>query len=122
MRVEGIAETLAAGITEGLKDRQHLISELLKHVKLTETKAVEGPLTGQSFCLTGHVEFDFDGKHYDARPDIEDLIKSKGGLIKSVSKTLNYLIVGEEAGSKVEKAKKAGVTILDAAGLVKMIS
>ena len=121
MNIEGIAETLAATIHEGLQERQPLIDELLKHITLKQTEKIDGVLDGKSFCLTGHVEFDYAGTHYDARPEIEKLIKSKGGTIKNVSKTLDFLVVGDEAGSKVEKAKKAGVTILDAAELNKML-
>ncbi|HYF52183.1 MAG TPA: NAD-dependent DNA ligase LigA [Planctomycetota bacterium] len=121
MKVENFAETMAHTIREGLRARKPLIQELLKHVTLKVAEKVDGPLSGKSFCLTGHVEFDYDGKHYDARPDIEDLIKSKGGTIKSVSKALNYLVVGDDPGSKVEKAQKAGVSILDAKKLVEML-
>ena len=122
MEVEGVAETMAAGIHKGLRDRQSLIAALLRHVTLKQAEKTEGPLTGKSFCLTGHVEFDYGGKHYDARPDIEALIKSKGGTIKSVSKGLSYLVAGDGGGSKSEKAKKAGISIIGAAELVKMLA
>jgi DNA ligase (NAD+) len=119
--VEGIAETMAAAIHDGLRARQPLIDALLKHVTLTQAEKAEGPLTGKSFCLTGHVEFDYGGTHYEARPDIEALIKSKGGTIKSVSKGLSYLVAGDDAGSKLEKAKKAGIPVIGAAELVKLL-
>jgi DNA ligase (NAD+) len=121
LKVENFAETMAQTIDEGLRQRRHLMDLLLKHVKLKEPEKIEGALSGKSFCLTGHVEFEYGGKKYDARPDIEELLKSKGATIKSVSKALNYLVVGGDPGSKVEKAKKAGVTILDAAKLLKML-
>ena len=121
LNVENFAETMAGIVYNGLRERAGLITALLKHISLKEAEKVEGTLSGKSFCLTGHVEFDYDGKHYDARPDIEDLIKSKGGVIKSVSKALNYLVVGTDAGSKVEKAKKAGVTVIEAPELIKML-
>ena len=54
-------------------------------------------------------------------PDIEALIVSKGGAIKSVSKKLDFLVAGEGGGSKLEKAEKAGVKVLDAAGLVELL-
>ena len=121
MQVEGIAGTMAHSIIKGLHERKQLIHELLKHVTLKETEKVEGPLSGKSFCLTGHVEFDYEDKHYDARPEIEDLIKSRGGTIKSVSKKLDYLVAGEGGGSKMEKAEKAGVKVINAADLVKLL-
>jgi DNA ligase (NAD+) len=119
--VEGIAETMAETLKKGLADRKDLIRGLLKHVKIALPQKIEGALSGKSFCLTGHIEFDCGGKHYDARPDIEELIKSKGGVIKNVSKTLDYLVVGLDPGSKVDKAKKAGVKPIDAAELVKLL-
>ena len=47
------------------------------------------------------------------RNEMHKLIKEKGGIIKdSVVKTLNYLVVGEDAGSKIEKALSYGITII----------
>jgi len=120
--VEKFAETMANTLVKGLKERSKLIDALLKHVTVKQTEKVEGLLTGKSFCLTGHVEFDFEGMHYDARPDIETLIKSKGGAIKSVSKGLSYLVAGDESGSKIEKAKKANIPIIDANGLLNLLA
>lgn len=121
LRMDKIGEKLAPSIYAGLKSRSGLISDLLKEVKIIDVKKVDGPLSGKSFCLTGKVVFEFGGKQFDSRPDIEDLIKSKGGEIKSVSKNLNYLVAGEGAGDKLEKAAKAKVAVLDAKQLVKML-
>ncbi|MFH0938586.1 MAG: NAD-dependent DNA ligase LigA [Planctomycetota bacterium] len=120
MKVEGIAETMADTLLCGLAERKELIKELLSFVKIKEREYIVGSLSGKSYCLTGHVEFDYEGNHYDARPDIETLIRSKGGAIKNVSKTLNYLIVGIEPGSKVEKARKAGAEIITVADLIRL--
>jgi DNA ligase (NAD+) len=122
MNVEGVAETMAATIKNGLADRKELIKGLLKHVTLRESEKVDGHLSGKSFCLTGHVEFEYEGKKYDARPEIEALLKSKGADIKNVTKTLTYLVVGADPGSKVDKARKAGVKVIDAAELVKLLN
>src|SRR5579884_2653569 len=70
-----------------------------------EQKTVTGPLAGQSFLLTGRLQS-------MTRPVAEEAIQRLGGTIASgVSKSLNHLIVGEEAGSKLAKAQKAGVPI-----------
>lgn len=121
LKIDGIAETLADGIARGLNDRAGLIAQLTRHVVLKEVQKAEGTLSGKSFCLTGHVEFDFDGRHYDARDAIEALIASKGGAIKNVSKKLDYLVAGTDGGSKSEKAQKAGVKIVDAMELVALL-
>ena len=104
------------GVERGIEDAE-LANDAVRPGRSGQSRVADKP--GRR--VTGHVEFDFQGLHYDARPEIETLIKSKGGTIKSVSKKLDYLIAGEEAGSKLEKAEKAGVKILDAAGLIKLL-
>ncbi|MDD4891168.1 MAG: NAD-dependent DNA ligase LigA, partial [Phycisphaerae bacterium] len=65
-----------------------------------------GPLAGKTLVVTGTL------KRF-GRKEIEDKIKSLGGKATgSVSKSTDYLVVGEEAGSKLEKAKKLGVKTL----------
>jgi DNA ligase (NAD+) len=44
-----------------------------------------------------------------------------GKVIDSVSKKTNYLVVGEKAGSKLDKARSLGVSILDEAGLKQLV-
>lgn len=116
-----IGEKLAKAIHEGLAMRKDLIKDLLSVVDVKDNKKVVGVLTGKSFCLTGHVEFEYGGKNYDARPDIEALIKSKGGACKSVSKELSYLVAGDGAGDKKERATKLKVPIIDGKALLKML-
>ena len=72
-----------------------------------EQQTNDGPLAGQTFLLTGRL-------NTMTRPVVEETIKRLGGTIASgVSKSLNHLIVGEDAGSKLTKAQKAGVPIHD---------
>ena len=74
-----------------------------------------GPLTGQSFLLTGRL-------NTMTRPAAEEAIVKLGGKIASgVSKSLNHLIVGEDAGSKLAKAQKAGVPIHDEQWLLDLL-
>jgi DNA ligase (NAD+) len=74
-----------------------------------EQRAEKGPLSGKSFVITGTLS--------RPRPEIEDEIKSLGGEIhSSVSNKTDYVIVGEEPGSKFQKAKQLGVKILDEKG------
>ncbi len=64
------------------------------------TVATEGSLTGQSFLFTGTL-------HKMKRTDAEARVEEHGGSVLSgVSSRLNYLVVGEDAGSKLEKAKR----------------
>src|SRR5579859_5975996 len=72
-----------------------------------EQQTISGPLEGQTFLLTGRLSA-------MTRPAAEDAIKRLGGTIATgVSKNLSHLIVGEDAGSKLTKAQKAGVPIHD---------
>lgn len=81
---------------------------MLRHLEtlglqLTNTKrdaVIEGGLSGQTFLFTGTL-------NKLKRNDAEALAEQNGGkIVSGVSSKLNYLIVGEDAGSKLEKAKK----------------
>jgi len=68
-------------------------------------------VSGKSFVLTGTLPT--LGRH-----EAEALIKAAGGKSSgSVSKKTDYVVAGDEAGSKLDKAKELGVTVLDEAGL-----
>jgi DNA ligase (NAD+) len=71
-------------------------------------EAVSGSLTGKSFLFTGTLI-------KMKRSEAESLVESLGGkLLSGVSSKLDYLVVGEEAGSKLEKARKIGtIHIMD---------
>jgi DNA ligase (NAD+) len=56
------------------------------------------------------------------REEAQARIETAGGkILKSVSKKTNYLVAGEEAGSKLDKAKELGVKIIDEARLIGMM-
>jgi DNA ligase (NAD+) len=76
-----------------------------------------GSLEGKSFLFTGTLM-------KLKRSDAEEMVEANGGKILSgVSSKLDFLIVGEDAGSKLEKAKKiASIQILDEDGFLKLIN
>lgn len=74
-----------------------------------------GPLNGKTFVLTGTLP---TLKREDAKEKIEAL---GGKVVGSVSSKTHYLVAGEEAGSKLEKAKTLAVPILDEAGLLALL-
>jgi DNA ligase (NAD+) len=89
---------------------EKLVSELrAAGVRLTEDvkpKAAGADLSGKTFVVTGTL------KKY-SREAIEDKIKTLGGKATgSVSKKTNYVVAGENAGSKLDKARELGVTVL----------
>jgi DNA ligase (NAD+) len=73
-------------------------------------------LAGKQFVLTGKME------SY-TRDEARALIEARGGRVNSsVSKKTDYVIAGEEAGSKLDKATELGVTVIDEAAFRKLMS
>ena len=72
-------------------------------------------LTGKTFVLTGTLE-GLD------REDAERMIRERGGKATgSVSKKTTFVVAGEAAGSKLDKARELGVPVLDKAGLLELL-
>ncbi len=85
--------------------------EKFKEVGVTvlkqETAQKSSKLAGKSFVFTGSLE-------HISREQAEQLVREHGGETSSaVTKHTSYVVVGEEPGSKFEKAKKLGITILN---------
>lgn len=78
-------------------------------------KRAGGPLAGMTFVLTGTLPT-------LTRDEAKQRIEAAGGKVAgSVSKKTSYLVAGEEAGSKLDKAREMGVAMIDEAGLLAMI-
>jgi DNA ligase (NAD+) len=74
-----------------------------------------GKLEGLTFVLTGTLP-------NLTREEAQERIEAAGGKVsKSVSKKTNYVVAGEEAGSKLDKAKELGVKVIDEAALIGMV-
>jgi DNA ligase (NAD+) len=74
-------------------------------------RAVAGPLAGKTFVLTGTLPV-------LTRDDASEMIVAAGGKVAgSVSKKTDYVVAGDEAGSKLAKAQALGIEIIDEAGL-----
>jgi DNA ligase (NAD+) len=84
--------------------------------KTPETTATAGPLSGKSIVVTGTLE-----KY--SREEIESLIARFGGrATSSVSKSTDFVVAGEKAGSKLDKAQKLGVRVISEAEFDEMIA
>ena len=78
------------------------------------SESLDERFAGKQFVLTGKMD------SY-TRDEARALIESKGGRVNSsVSKKTDYVVAGEEAGSKLDKATELGVTIIDEAQFKKM--
>ena len=110
LEIEDIGEIIAQNIVDFFEDEDNL-SEIqrlfdvgVSPVSQTENKS--DVLAGLTFVLTGTLP------NY-ARPEMTKLIEENGGKTSSsVSKNTSYVLAGEEAGSKLDKAKTLGVPIL----------
>jgi DNA ligase (NAD+) len=85
-------------------------------VEQTNHQQADGTLTGLNFLFTGTLT-------QLKRADAEEMVEAKGGhILSGVSSKLNYLVVGEDAGSKLEKAKKiASIKIITEAEFIDLI-
>lgn len=100
-----IADSLYRYFTN--RKNRDLIEKLKAHgLKMDALTPTQGNLEGETFLFTGTLPT-------LKRADAEALVKTRGGRILSgVSKNLDYLVAGEKAGSKLEKATKLGIKIL----------
>ncbi len=120
VEVAGVGPVIGQSVYKWLQEEKNrALIERLRQVGVNmqaEAKPeATGPLAGQTFLLTGRLST-------MTRPAAEEAIMRLGGSIASgVSKSLNHLIVGEDAGSKLTKAQKAGVPIHDEQWLLDLL-
>jgi DNA ligase (NAD+) len=114
--VHTIGHTMAEALHAWMNEprNQEVVAKLAAAgVKMTEERAEtpQGPFTGKAFVITGtHPTM--------SRSQIEDFIQQHGGRVTgSVTKKTDYLVVGEDAGSKLAKAQELGVKQLSEADL-----
>ena len=99
---ESLEKLRAAGLNFGERDP-------------VAVNAVASPITGKRWVLTGTLS--------QAREEVTELILERGGKVSgSLSNKTDYLLAGEEAGSKLEKAKTLGVQIVTEAEFRQMLS
>ena len=113
--IDGIGDKVALIFRNGIKKRRVLIDELRDIITVTdEGEKSGGLLEGLSFCVTGSLS--------RPRKEIAEVIKNVGGkVVSSVSGNLDYLVAGESAGSKLEKAMALEVKILNESELDDLI-
>jgi DNA ligase (NAD+) len=120
LAVRGMGATIANGVVAYFSDPsgRRLVEKLrAAGVTFTEPRAVAagGALSGKTVVITGTLPT-------LSRTKATATIEAAGGRVTgSVSKATDFLVAGEEAGSKLEKAKSLGVEIIDEAELLRRI-
>ena len=119
IELENIGEITARDIVAWFADEDNKteLGELLKHVtpEYTQRAVREGIFAGQTVVLTGTLST-------YTRSQAQKIIEDEGGeCASSVTKKTTLVIAGEEAGSKLAKAQKLGIEIIDEQAFVAML-
>jgi DNA ligase (NAD+) len=115
-----VGEVVAQSIFDFFQKKDHvdILARLKKAgLRFVDTNRVNrsNQLAGKSFVLTGTLP-------QLSRDEAGELIRQAGGNVKSsVSKKTDFLVAGEEAGSKLDQAKEFGIPIIDEEGLRKLL-
>jgi DNA ligase (NAD+) len=118
--IYGVGEKVAQSASDWFadKDNRTLVKNLLKHVEIVEDAAVSGgskKLEGMSFVFTGSLPT-------LEREAAQKMVRENGGDVSSsVSKKTTYVVAGEEAGSKLDKARDLGVKIISEEEFLRMV-
>ncbi len=120
LNIHDIGEKVADSIIDFLEspDKLLLLDKLRKAGVAPREEAdirQDGPLTGKVFVITGTLS-------RWSRKDAEALVERNGGRAAgSVSKKTDYVLAGENAGSKLDKAQQLGIAVLDEEAFARMI-
>lgn len=117
--IDGVGDVVAESVATWLHNQtnQKLVQDLLDAgvTVQSQAKRAAGKLTGTSWVFTGTLES-------MSREEAGAKVKALGAdVVNSVSKNTSYVVVGTEPGSKYDKAKKLGVTILSEKEFLKQI-
>jgi DNA ligase (NAD+) len=117
-RIEGIGLIVAESVRDFFRNQKNrqLVEELKKAgLRMEAAKRAKSLLDGKSFIFTGELKS-------MPRSEAEALVVSLGGNVtSSVSKTTDYVVVGENPGSKLQKARSMNKEIIDEDAFLKMV-
>ena len=116
--INGIGEKMAKEIEEFLAsaDTKKILDDFKKVGVKVETEKAGGPLEGKKFIFTGTMQ----GL---SRDEAKHLVMALGGTLAStVGRGVDYVVIGEEAGSKADKARELGLTILTPEEFTKLVA
>jgi DNA ligase (NAD+) len=118
-QVNEVGPRIAQSLVEFFQEAKNraLIKELKdRGLRLTGVRKKRGTkLAGKTFVITGTLS------HY-SRDEAKKLLEDSGGKVTgSVSKKTDYVVAGDEAGSKLDKAKELGVSVIDEKGMEELL-
>ena len=119
--IEGVGEVVAESIHKWFREKENgdLLKKLLKHLEIFSEKQVqnsENNLAGKTFVLTGILA----GL---TRDEAKKEIRARGGEVSSsVSNKTDYVVAGENPGSKFDNAKNLGISVISEDEFLKLIS
>ncbi|HET7480075.1 MAG TPA: NAD-dependent DNA ligase LigA [Rubrobacteraceae bacterium] len=120
VEIDGIGAVVARAVVEyfDLEDNQELVERLMRlglDFERESGRPSEGPLAGKRVVITGTLS--------QPRSYYVERVEAAGGTFtSSVSKNTDYVLAGEEAGSKLEKARELGIPVLDEASFEELLS
>ncbi len=118
--IKGVGKVVATAVVEhfSLEDNQDLVRRLMQaglDFEKEESGPAQGPLAGKRIVITGTLS--------RPRGDYVERVEAAGGTFtSSVSKNTDYVLAGEEAGSKLDRARELGVPVLDEAGFEELLA
>ena len=117
--IYGVGDIVAQSLVEWFEneDNKKTLDELLKYLTVENIKVekTKNSLQGKTFVLTGTM-------NSVSRIEAEEKIRALGGNVSSsVSKKTNYVVAGENAGSKLDKARELEVKVLSEADFLKIL-
>ena len=115
VKIQGFGEIKAKSFINGWKTQRNEIDTILKYITIKEYVPASSKLSGKKFCFTGSFS-------NPTRGEMEKIVEENGGKLSSVSKDLTALVWdGEIQGSKIEKAKKLGLSIINQKQFMELI-
>jgi DNA ligase (NAD+) len=119
IQINGVGEIVARAVVEyfALDDNRELVERLMEvglHFEMVSAGPSDGPMAGKRMVITGTLS--------RPRGDFIQRLEAAGGTFTaSVSKNTDYVLAGEEAGSKLERARSLGVPVIDEAGFEELL-
>lgn len=109
--IHGMGDVVAKSVVDWFKDKHNaaIVDRLLKHLSVAPMpkKKLGGALKGKTFVLTGTLST-------MSRDDAKGMIRDNGGkVVESVSKKTDFVVAGENPGSKLDNAQDLGVKVLN---------